>query len=184
MAPSNEFDSLMNTEKFAIYGFEIKIPSDWRVEINPKTTREHGDVAFHSKKGNRIFVSWGALEGATKRFKSLEAQRDSSIERIRKGPDVTGVEVSDLRETLIGGHRALISHVKASLKSGFMSKTVQQREVWSLHTHCPNISRFYVVYSMTRDPLEFENFPSVFNNVSGSLVCHTTSTNSGVFGNS
>lgn len=167
----------MTAEKFAMYGFELSIPSDWRVELNPKTSREKGDVAFQSKKGNRIFVSWGPLAEAQNRFKTLEEHRDTNVERIRKGPDVTGVEVSDMKEVQVSGHRALVSHVTATVKAGMMSRRTTDRDVWSVHVHCPNVSRYYVVYSMTRDPTEFEDFSKVFNAVSESFSCHPKSDN-------
>jgi hypothetical protein len=48
-------------EVFAVYGFGLRIPNDWRVEFNPKGDRIKGDVAFHTPKKNRIFISWGPL---------------------------------------------------------------------------------------------------------------------------
>ena len=165
----------MDKEKFSMYGFELMIPSDWRVELNPKTSRDRGDVVFQSKKGNRIFVSWGPLSEAQDKFKTLEEHRDTNVERIRKGPDVTEVKVSDLKELQIGGHRALGSHVTASVKGGMLSKKTTERDVWSVHVHCPNKARYYVVYSMTRDPEEYEDFSKVFDVVSESFACHTSS---------
>lgn len=162
----------VDKEKFALYGFELMIPLGWRVELNPKTGRERGDVAFQSTKGNRIFVSWGPLAEAQKRFKTLEEHRDTNVQRIRKGPDVTEVKVSDLSELQIGGHRALGSHVTATVKAGMMSRRTAEREVWSVHVHCPKTGRYYVLYSMTRDPTEFEDFPQIFKSVSESFVCH------------
>ena len=83
----------METEKFALYGFEIMIPTDWGVELNPKSTRKKGDVAFQSQKGNRVFVSWGSLDEA-KRFKTLEEHRDGSLNQVKKGRDVKSLDVS------------------------------------------------------------------------------------------
>ena len=75
--------------------------------MNPKDSRRKGDVAFHSPKGNRFFVSWGILEDANKRFKSLDEHRDKSIKQVSKGPDVAKVDIADSREDQISGHRAL-----------------------------------------------------------------------------
>jgi len=159
-------------EKFAVYGFQLEILPDWRVEMNPKTTREKGDVVFHSQKGNRFFVSWGALDEATKRFHSLEEHRDKSVNQIKRGPDVNSIEVSDQREEIICGHKALITHVSATIKSGFVSKNVAQRDIWSIHLYCPNTSRYYVIYSMQRDSEEYPNFSGVFHSFTKTFVCH------------
>jgi hypothetical protein len=162
---------LMRTEKFALYRFELGIPSDWRVELNPKSSRDKGDVVFQSKKGNRVFVSWGPLEEAN-RFKTLEEHRDSSLNQVKKGSDVKAVSVSDLRETKICGHRALISHVSALIRSGMMGRETVNRDIWSVHFHCPETGRYYVLFSMERDSSEFEDMGPVFESFTTSMVCH------------
>jgi hypothetical protein len=161
----------MGNEKFAVYGFEILILSDWRVELNPKSSREKGDVAFQSRKGNRVFVSWGPLSEAS-RFKTLEAHRDSSLERVKKGSDVKSVNVSDLKETKICGHRALVSHVSAVIRAGMMGRNTVGRDIWSVHFHCPNLSRYYVLFSMERDSSEFEDLGPIFESFVSTMVCH------------
>ena len=163
--------SAMKSEKFAVYGFEIKIPSDWRVELNPKCSRQKGDVAFQSQKGNRVFVSWGPLEEA-KRFNTLEEHRDSSLNQVKKGSDVKSFGVSDLKEIQICGHRALVSHFSAEIRVGMMGRNTSGRDIWSIHFHCPNLSRYYVLFSMERDPAEFEDMASIFDSFSETIICH------------
>ena len=163
---------MVHNEKFALYGFEIEIPSDWRVEVNPKSTRTKGDTVFQSPKGNRVFVSWGPLEEATRRFKSLEEQRDSSLDQVKKGSDVKSLAVSDLKEVQVFGHRALIAHVSAQIRSGTLGRNITSRDIWSIHFYCPNISRYYVLFSMERDHEEFEDMGQVFNSFAKSMVCH------------
>ncbi|HYB03676.1 MAG TPA: hypothetical protein VED17_04395 [Nitrososphaerales archaeon] len=162
-------------EKFAVYGIEVEIPADWRVEFNPKTTRRKADVVFQSPHGNRFFISWGPLEDARKKFKTLEEHRDYGIKRIQKGPDVRSSEVTDLVELQIGGHRALMSHVTAKLQRGMMSRGTSTREIWSIHFHCPNTSRYYVVYSMQRESDEFEDLSAIFRELAASMKCHPDS---------
>jgi hypothetical protein len=163
---------IVGKEKFAMYGLEVEIPADWRVEFNPKGNRKKGDVVFQSPKGNRFFVSWGPLEEAQKRFKTLEEHRDYGIKRVKKGPDVRSIDVTDLREIQITGHRALVSHVGAKLQRGMMSRGVSNRDIWSVHFHCPNSSRYYVIYSMQRDAQEYEDISAVFNNLISTVACH------------
>jgi hypothetical protein len=161
----------LEIEKFSIYGFEIMMPNDWLVELNPKSTRKMGDVAFQSQKGNRVFVSWGSLE-ETKKFKTLEEHRDASLRQVKKGSDVKSAEISDLREIQIGGHRALVSHLTAEVRMGMTGRNIAGRDIWSIHLHCPNSSRYYVLFSMERDPQEFENLSSVFDSLAKTMVCH------------
>ena len=159
-------------EKFAVYGAEVEIPGDWRVEFNPKGTRKKADVVFQSPHGNRFFVSWGPLEEAQKKFKTLEEHRDYGIKRIKKGPDVRSAEVSDLNELQIDGHRALMSHVNAKLQRGMMSRGVSSRDIWSIHFYCPQTSRYYVVYSMQRESDEFDDLSAIFRSLADSMKCH------------
>ncbi len=161
----------MRDEKFALYGFELMIPSDWSIELNPKSSRKKGDVAFQSQKGNRVFVSWGSLEDA-KQFKTLEEHRDGSLKQVKKGSDVKSFAVSDLKETQIAGHRALVSHVSTEIRTGVMGRNVASRDIWSVHFHCTNLSRYYVLFSMERDPTEFEDMGPVFDAFAKTMVCH------------
>ena len=163
---------IVDAERFSLYGFEIMIPKDWQVELNPKSTRKKGDVAFQSQKGNRVFVSWGALEDA-KKFKTLEEHRDSSFNQVKKGSDVKSAEVSDLREIHICGHRALVSHLSAEVRMGAMGRNVVGRDIWSIHLHCPDSSRYYVLFSMERNSQEFEDMSRVFESFANTMVCHS-----------
>ncbi|MGI0079291.1 MAG: hypothetical protein ACRECH_06675 [Nitrososphaerales archaeon] len=161
----------MGRENFAFYGFQASIPDDWRVEINPKNTREKTDIAFHTPKGNRFFVSWGKLDDATKRFSSLKEHRDASVKKIRSG-QVTKVSVSDSRDDIVNGHSAIFSRVTAEVNSGMFSKRVEEKDMWSAHFYCPQKSRYYVVYCLVRDPKEYENMSSTFADMAKSAVCH------------
>ncbi len=168
---------LVETEKFALYGFEITIPSGWRVEFNPKGTREKGDVVFQSPKGNRFFISWGKLEDALKKFKSLEEHRDNSISQLKKGTGVKDVKVTDLREIQVCGHRGLMSHVTAEIQSGMMSRKVSEKKLWAMHLHCPVMARYYVLFDTERDPDEIEDMDGAFDSFAKSVVCHKESQN-------
>lgn len=161
-----------STEAFALYGFELKIPGTWRVELDPKGSRDLGDVAFHSPKGNRFFVSWGPLGEAEKRFKTLEAHREWTLSELRKGRGVKGLSVTSSGETRICGHRALITEVSVSF-GGMLTPPQPAREMSSAFFYCPVGARYYVMHSHLRFPDEYPNFPEVFDSLIHSMVCHT-----------
>ncbi len=96
----------------------MEIPGDWRVEFNPKGTRRKADIVFQSPQGNRFFVSWGPLADAQRKFKSLEEHREYTIQRVKKGPDVRGIDISDQTQLQIFGHPAILSHVNAKSPEG------------------------------------------------------------------
>lgn len=162
----------VQTEVFAVYGFKLRVPDEWRVEFNPKGSREKGDVAFHSPKKNRIFISWGVLEEANKRFKTIEEQRDWGVQQMKKARDIRDAEVSDSKTIQVCGHRALVSQVTARGGGGFLSPKRPDRVVSSMYLYCPNRSRFYILYSSPNYPDEYADFPKLFERVAQSLVCH------------
>ncbi len=159
-------------ERFALYGLEIEIRDNFRIEVNPKSNRNKGDVAFHSPRGNRFFVSWGNLDEATKRFKTLEQHRDSNIRRIKKGQDVREVKVGDSYDAHVLGHRALFTRVTAEVKQGMFGRATYTREMWSMHLYCQESGRYYVVYCLLRDPSEYEDYGQIFGAMAKSLICH------------
>ncbi len=165
----------VGTEVFAVYGFKLRVPDDWRVEFNPKGNRTKGDVAFHSPKRNRIFVSWGSLEEASKRFKTLEEQRDWGVAQMKKARDIRDAEVAESKSIQVCGHRALISRVTARGGGGLLSPKRPDRIVSSMYLYCPNRSRFYVLYSSLNYPEEYPDFPRLFERVAQSMVCHGAS---------
>lgn len=161
------------SEKFAAYGVEVDIPEDWRIEFNAKSTREKGDVAFHSPKNNLFFISWGKLPEAQRRFKSLEEHRDATIKRIRGDPNMKSVDiVSSVKETL-SGHQGIYSEVVAKKRSGLMSRGEPTHRIWSVHFYCPQRSRYYVVYSQIRVADEYPDFAEMFKGVVGTMRCHS-----------
>jgi len=172
----SEAREVEGVEDFALYGFELKIPQTWRVEFNPKGTREKGDVVFHSPKKNRIYVSWGPLNDASKRFKSLEAHRDFAISELKKARGVRTVEVTESRETTIHGHRALITRVTAVPSGGILAPRQPERDMLSAHFYCTERARYYVMYSLLNAPDEYVDFPGVFDTVVRSMICHATPT--------
>src|ERR1700758_4284511 len=98
------------------------VPGDWRIEFNAKNRRERGDVVFHTPKNNLFFVSWGSLEEARKRFPSLSEQRDKSVGRLKSNPNVANIKLEDNGKMEIRGHEALVSHVTAQGRRGFMTR--------------------------------------------------------------
>lgn len=159
-------------EKFAAYGVEVDIPEDWRIEFNAKSTREKGDVAFHSPKNNIFFVSWGKLAEAQRRFKSLEEHRDATIKRIRGDPNMKSVDIVSSEKETLSGHDGILSEVVAKKRSGLISRSEPTHRIWSVHFYCPQRSRYYVVYSQVKVEGEYPDFAGMFKGVTGTIKCH------------
>jgi len=171
---SSEKNEPENKEAFALYGFKLWIPEDWRVEVNPKAARDRGDVVFHSPRRNRIYISWGPLEEGEKRFRTLDEHRDSSIENMKKSREVRSISITESREGHICGHRALTTRVTAFTGRSrvFTRKQPVPKDMNSVHFYCPERSRYYVVYSLLNSQGEYPNFSDLFDKVVQSVKCH------------
>jgi hypothetical protein len=162
------------TEEFAFYGFKLNIPKTFRVEFNPKGSRERCDVVFHSPKRNRIYVSWGPLEAAQKRFKTLEEHRDYAISELKKARGVRSLSVVESSESTVCGHRVLTTRVSAHPSGGILAPRQPEREMSSAHFYCKEGNRYYVMYSILNFPPEYSDFEEVFDSVVRSAHCHGT----------
>ncbi len=160
------------SEKFAAYGLQVEIPEDWRIEFNAKNTRQRGDVAFHSPRNNVFFVSWGKLEDAQKRFKSLEAHRDETIKRISRDPNMKSVEVVRSTKENVASHEGLFSQLVAQRRRGFMGRSEPKHEILSIHFYCPPTMRYYVAYWHLRFAEEYPDFGVRFTAIARTLACH------------
>ena len=172
MLSKREDASVSNNETFAFYGFELKIPQGWRVEVNPKGTRNRGDVVFHSPQRNKILVSWGLLEEARKRFKTIEEHRDSGIANVGKSRNVNSISITESKESQICGHKALVTRVSAGIGGGLLTRGQSEIRSDSVYFYCPENSRYYVVYSLMNSRDEYPDFSELFDGVAQSMVCH------------
>ncbi len=159
-------------ETFSVYGFALKIPGTWRVEFNPKGNRMKGDVVFHSPMRNRIFVSWGPLEDARRRFKSIEEQRDWGLKALKKSQNITSIVVNQSKETSVCGHKALVTRITASVAGGLLARKQGERTTSTVYLHCDKGARYYVLYSLETLAGEYPDFPALFESVAQSFVCH------------
>jgi hypothetical protein len=163
------------SEDFAVYGFKLRIPDTWRVEFNPKGDRLKGEVAFHTPRRNTVFWAWGSLEEATKRFKTLEEQRDWGAARIAKTRGIQGTKITESKTVQVCGHGALVTRIAAIPRGGFLSRKQPDRVVISMHLRCPDTSRFHVLYIAPNDVEEYPDFEGLFDRLVQSFVCHGSS---------
>jgi len=161
-------------ERFSAYGLGVDIPDDWRIEFNPKSMREKGDVAFHSPHNNAFFVSWGKLDDAQRRFESLEQQRDESVKRVKSNPNVAMAKVELSSNEMINGHDGIVSKMVTQKRRGGMLSRSQDppHDVWTAHLHCQQSSRYYVVYWDIRDSGEYPDVEERFRAIVRSFTCH------------
>lgn len=170
-----ESGSLMEQdfEQFSVYGFSLKYPKDSRVEFNPKSRRNQGDIVFHFPDRVKIFLSWGDLEKASKNFATVEEHADHSLKRIKSARNVKSFERVSHDSVGINSHQGSYNRAKfEEVAVGFFSgKRKSPREARSLHVHCQDSSRFFVVYALLAVG-GASDYERVFAKMARSLKCH------------
>jgi len=160
-------------ELLAMYGFSAKYPNNARLELNPKTRREKGDIVFHLEGGFRVFLSWGSLQEARKRYATAEAQASASIQRSVKSTHAKLEGTPEIKNLKIQGHDATYTHARMFMDRGgfpFGAGRVTQ-DSHSLHLQCDESGRYYVMYTFAR-PESSEQLGKIFEPLMLSLKCH------------
>jgi hypothetical protein len=160
-------------EKFSVYGFSIDYPRVCRVEFNPKSRRESGDIVFHFPDKEKLYLSWGALEKAQKSFQTVEKQAEHGVENLRKGGNIKNFERVEQDTLNVSKHKAIYNRVKIGQPAPglFGSKKMTYRQGYSCHLHCEESSRYFVIYSIL-SPSGPEDFGELILAIVKSFECH------------
>jgi len=160
-------------EIVALYGFSAKHPRSSYLELNPKSTRLRGDVAFHLEEGFKVFLSWGRLQAARKRYPTAAAQASASIERTAKetGRKLDGTP--EIRSVRIQNHDAIYTHAKMFSERWLFPFGVRRvaEETYTLHVQCEDSQRYYIVYASARPEIS-EEVGRLFEPIMSSFRCH------------
>jgi hypothetical protein len=158
----------MRYDRFLVYGFGIDYPEDWRVELVGSKGR--GLVTFRLSR-DKIFLTWDSLEEAKKRYASLVEHVDKSIREIKESRNVKSVEVIERKEVKINEHKGLFTHLKVvSTQRSLLKKRVLVHEGWTLHVHCEQTARFFILYGWSDERLVEQ--ADIFKHMLKSLKCH------------
>lgn len=164
----------MQFDLYSAYGVSILYPASWRVELNPSSKKQEGDVVFHSPEKDKLYVSWGPLEKARNKFEGVAKHAEYSVERIKRSRDVSGFEVSETTHLSVNGHEAIFTVVKFGVSPpgmlGFKGRPSPKR-VYSMHLYCEQSSRYLVVYTLCSEEAS-EQALDVTKKCVDSLKCH------------
>ncbi|MEM3637919.1 MAG: hypothetical protein QXX17_01565 [Conexivisphaerales archaeon] len=162
-----------STSLFALYGMSITIPTCWRIELNPRSESEKGDVVFHTNSNDRFYISWGRLEEATSKFSGLEEHADYSIRRVKSGRDVESFQVHERYQSKVAGHDAIYTRIGLNVRAGIFGRNIQRKNIISLHFYCEITQRFFVIYQLTDISLtDMETANQQFKKARTSFSCH------------
>lgn len=161
-------------EKFSVYKFSIDYPDVCRVEFNPKSRRESGDVVFHFPDKEKVFVSWGDLAKAQKRFPTVEEQAEHGIKTVGKSSSVKGTERIRKDMIEVNSHKAAYNHVRLTQSNPGLfggSKTTTPHDAYSVHLQCDETSRYFVIYALL-SPNAPKDFGQLMDVMIESFKCH------------
>ncbi len=156
-----------------MYGFTVNYPKGCRVEFNPKSKEYEGDVVFHFADKTKIFLSWGELEKAIGNFQTVEQHAEHSLDKVRKSSNVKNFQKISEDTVEIRSHRAAFNQVSLEEVSiGFLSgKQTTPRRAYSIHVHCENSARYFVIYGIFHGEVANE-YEKTLLAMSSSLICH------------
>jgi hypothetical protein len=160
-------------ERFSVYNFSIDYPSVCRVEFNPKSRREGGDVVFHFPDKEKVFLSWGDLEKAQKRFATVEEQAEHGVKNISKSGQVKNIERIKKDTIDVNSHKAAYNRIKLNQTAGgfFGGGKSVPHAGYSVHLQCENTSRYFVIYALL-SPNAPEDFGDLMQVMIDSFKCH------------
>ncbi len=161
-------------ERLSLYGLSIDYSKAARLELNPKSTREQGDVVFHFDRQKKILVSWGSLEEARRHYKDANAQAVESIERAKKNRKVRNMKNVEHQTLSLQAHQAVYNHMRFQVVSpGILTdRKIAEQETHSIHFHCPESGRYYVVYGSATNASDSAEQRSILLEMASSLKCH------------
>lgn len=139
-------DVPVETDTLKIYGFSFDFPKERKLEFNPKFKRTDGDVAVKAPDKAVVFVSWGELEKVIKKAPTIDDHAKYSLDRVKKSVQGKMTPI-DHKQIDVNGHTAAYNHVKIQVpRRGLFGKGTEQ-EVTSVHIHCEQTGRYYVIYA-------------------------------------
>lgn len=161
-------------ERLSLYGISIDYAKAARLELNPKSTHEQGDVVFHFNQQKKILLSWGSLEEARKHYKDANSQAVESMERAKRNRKVRNIENVEHENLSLQGHQAIYNHMRFHVVSrGLLTdRKVAEQETHSIHLHCPESGRYYVVYGSATSTSDSSDQRSTLLEMASSLKCH------------
>ena len=171
MAESPQSKGTIVTDTLRIYGFSFDFPITNRLEFDPKFSREEGSLAIKSPSKMVVFLSWGDLRKIIKKLPTPKEHSRFSMERAvraSRGP----LTIIEEKETIVNGHPGAYNHFKVEAPGILPGGRRRNQEMESLHLHCENSSRYYVIYTSLAPGTKDPDRDGTLWTVIGTFRCH------------
>jgi hypothetical protein len=173
-----DIDSIMQRNyPFTMYGFFTTYPNEWKIELDPKSAGNKGNVAFKSADKMNILISWGPLEEAKKKYASADEFASEALKRIGASREMKKVELIQSTMLETNSHPANFTHVKMIRSQpgllGFSKAKGEELEIRSAHIYCNDSNRYFVIYGMVEADKSSQQ-KEIFEEMIKSFKCHGT----------
>ncbi len=162
-------------EDLTIYRLKINYLENWKVYFLSNVERSRGDIAFapSDDKGKewRIVLSWRPLEGAKRKYSSVDEQAKETINQLKKGRQVKSSQIISSKPREVNGHEASFYNlmVRYYKRGGLFKQMLSDCVIRFLLLHCRDSNRCIILYEESDYPVEEER---IFEEVIQSFVCH------------
>jgi hypothetical protein len=158
-------------EAFRVYGFGFEYPKGCVISFGKKSLRRRGYIVMELAEELRITVSWGDLESKLPQHANTEVHAKHSLSRLNKASDLKELSLVDTSTVLVNGHQATLTHFRVRSAYPILAKS-RNRETRSLHIHCAESNRFFILEASSRVDSASADGASAFRRLQETFVCH------------
>ena len=119
----------------------------------------------------RILVSWGQGDSILRRYPTTEAHAKHSFSKLSKAADLKEIRLIDTSTVPVNGHEATLTHFTVTSAYPVFGK-YRNRDTRSLHVHCEESNRFFILNLSARANEQSPETASAFERLRESFVCH------------
>jgi hypothetical protein len=156
--------------KVALYDFEVTIPNDWKIAIEPKSEYKSGMIAFKptSNPNESIDLIWEELTKRLEKNPTIESFIDQYFSSMKSSRDITSFETTK-GSVITRGEHSFLPHeftysYKRYMRKGFTQKVIGTA-MYDKHSN-----RFAIFYAKI-DKEKDQGEESARRSVIGSLNC-------------
>lgn len=131
--------------KFAIYDFEMNIPSDWSVNLDRRSKYGSGNTAITTTNRGNMQMLWDNLDKYKEKYPSVEAYIDSYFERMQRNKSVKNFETSKGMLRSEEEHNVLPHEFSYTIRNTF-GRTAS-RKVRGVLIYDNHSNRFAILYN-------------------------------------
>jgi hypothetical protein len=158
-------------ERFQVYRFALEYPKGCVITFGKKSLRSRGYLIMELAGTLRILVSWGQLDSIIDRYPTTEAHAKHSFSKLEKAGDLKEIRLINTSTVRVNGHKATLTQFAVTSAYPVFGK-YRNRETRSLHVHCQESNRFFILNLSMRADAQSPETTSAFERLKQTFLCH------------